>query len=194
MIRIIGIALALVFAVTLSASPAEAKKKRHRVAPAQATSCVVTDNNPCSSFSGPWVERHVYVPVRAGGRKAWKAGKAISVAGSGLVERARAYSGMTAAQLGLPRSQWCADFMNKITGGGTGSRLARSWDSVGVASGPHVGAVAVMSRGKRGGHVGVVSDLSACGPGKVMIISGNHNRRVGEGCYPMRRIYAWRAV
>lgn len=113
-----------------------------------------------------------------------------------LIAKARAYLGKTAAQLGLPARQWCSDFMNKITGGGTGSRLARSWMGAGVAAaGPAPGVVAVMSRGKRGGHVGIVSDANVCGRGRVMMISGNSaGRRVYEGCVSTRNVIAWRWV
>jgi hypothetical protein len=46
-----------------------------------------------------------------------------------------------------------------------------------------------MSRGKRGGHVGIVSGID--GSGNPIIISGNNNRRVGETVYPRGRIYAY---
>ena len=38
-----------------------------------------------------------------------------------------------------------------------------------------------MSRGRRGGHVGVVSGIDASG--NPIIISGNHGRRVAEAVY-----------
>jgi hypothetical protein len=46
-----------------------------------------------------------------------------------------------------------------------------------------------MSRGRRGGHVGVVSGIDP--NGNPIIISGNHGHRVGEGVYPRGRIYAY---
>ena len=46
-----------------------------------------------------------------------------------------------------------------------------------------------MSRGRRGGHVGVVSGIDA--NGNPIIISGNHGHRVGEGVYSRGRIYAY---
>ena len=43
---------------------------------------------------------------------------------------------------------------------GTGSNMANSFANYGSrVSGPQVGAIAVMSRGKRGGHVGIVSGM-----------------------------------
>jgi uncharacterized protein (TIGR02594 family) len=73
---------------------------------------------------------------------------------------------------------------------GTGSNLARSFASYGTRiSGPQVGAIAVMSRGRRGGHVGVVSGIDP--NGNPIVISGNHGRRVAESTYPRGRIYAY---
>ena len=90
---------------------------------------------------------------------------------------------------------WCARFMNFVlerTGyQGTGSDAAKSFASYGQrVSGPQVGAIAVMSRGKNGGHVGIVSGIDSSG--NPIIISGNSNgRRVYEGTYPRGRIYAY---
>ena len=89
---------------------------------------------------------------------------------------------------------WCAKFMNFVlerTGHrGTGSDLARSFASYGHRiSGPRVGAIAVMTRGAGGGHVGVVSGVDA--RGNPIVISGNNNKRVAEAIYPAGRIYAY---
>jgi hypothetical protein len=46
-----------------------------------------------------------------------------------------------------------------------------------------------MTRGKGGGHVGVVSGVDASG--NPIIISGNHNDRVAESTYPRGRIIAY---
>lgn len=87
---------------------------------------------------------------------------------------------------------WCARFMNHILQRsgyrGTGSDMASSFarnPSVGM----QVGAIAVMHRGRRGGHVGVVSGIAA--DGNPIIISGNHGGRVREAEYPRGRIYAF---
>jgi uncharacterized protein (TIGR02594 family) len=90
-------------------------------------------------------------------------------------------------------SLWCAAFMNyvlKRTGhSGSGSNMARSFASYGTrVSGPRVGAIAVMWR-KGGGHVGIVSGIDA--KGNVIVISGNHRKRVAESVYPRGRIYAY---
>lgn len=111
------------------------------------------------------------------------------VAFGSLADRARAYMGETARDLGLPSRLWCADFLNKITGGGTGSRQARSYIHYGSrASEGCIGCIAVLSRG-RGGHVGIVTGWDGPNP---IIISGNHGHRVGEGVYPRRRLVALR--
>lgn len=112
--------------------------------------------------------------------------------GSSLVAEARRYVGS-----GNPTgrfSLWCARFMNMVLERsghkGTGSDMARSFASYGQRiSGPQVGAIAVMSRGRRGGHVGVVSGIDA--KGNPIVISGNHGRRVAEASYSRGRIYAY---
>jgi uncharacterized protein (TIGR02594 family) len=111
--------------------------------------------------------------------------------GSNLVSEARRYLGGNPTGRG---SLWCARFMNMVlqhTGHqGTGSDMASSFARYGTrVSGPQVGAIAVMSRGKRGGHVGIVSGIDA--NGNPIIISGNHSRRVAESTYPRGRVYAY---
>src|SRR5262249_20695081 len=107
--------------------------------------------------------------------------------GSGLVAEARRYLG------GNPTgrsSLWCATFMTLVLERsghkGTGSNMASSFARYGTRiSGPQVGAIAVMSRGRRGGHVGIVSGIDA--NGNPIIISGNHGRRVAESTYSRGR-------
>ena len=71
---------------------------------------------------------------------------------------------------------------------GTGSRQAKSYLAL-PRTNASVGAIAVMSRGKRGGHVGVVTGFDPSG--NPIIVSGNHGRRVGESVYPASRIIAY---
>lgn len=112
--------------------------------------------------------------------------------GSNVVAEARSFIGK-----GNPTgrsSLWCARFMNMVlqkTGHkGTGSDMASSFARYGQRiSGPQIGAIAVMSRGRRGGHVGVVSGIDA--KGNPIIISGNHGHRVAEATYSRGRIYAY---
>jgi len=110
---------------------------------------------------------------------------------SNLVEQARRYIGTNPTGMG---ALWCARFMNMVLERaghrGTGSNMASSFASYGRRiSGPQIGAIAVMSRGKRGGHVGIVSGIDASG--NPIIISGNYNRRVAEAKYSRNRIYAY---
>jgi uncharacterized protein (TIGR02594 family) len=111
--------------------------------------------------------------------------------GSGLVMEARRYLG------GNPTGRgrlWCARFMNMVlqrTGHqGTGSDMASSFTRYGTrVSGPQVGAIAVMSRGRRGGHVGIVTGIDA--QGNPIMISGNNGNRVREASVSRGRIYAY---
>lgn len=113
-----------------------------------------------------------------------------SYVGLDLVSAARRFIGATASQLGLPRSLWCADFMNKITGGGTRSRVAKSYLKYGrAASYGCVGCIAVMTR-KGGGHVGVVSGYDK--KGNPILISGNSKNRVREHSVSRHRVIAYR--
>jgi uncharacterized protein (TIGR02594 family) len=92
------------------------------------------------------------------------------------------------------RSLWCADFMNYVLKRsgmkGTSSSMARDFASYGRRlSGPKVGAIAVLSRGRNGGHVGIVTGIEE--DGRITLISGNHNKVVGEGSYPRSRVIAY---
>jgi len=108
-----------------------------------------------------------------------------------LVTEARKYLGTNPTA----RSRlWCATFMNmvlaKVGYAGTNSDAAKSFAQYGHrVSEPEVGAIAVLTRGKTGGHVGVVSGIDA--QGNPIIISGNHGDRVGEAIYPRSRVIAY---
>jgi hypothetical protein len=66
---------------------------------------------------------------------------------------------------------------------------ARAWLKCPHVSGPVRGSIAVLSRGRRGGHVGIVRGVDA--NGNPIIFSGNHNRRWGTATYPRRRVIAY---
>lgn len=108
-----------------------------------------------------------------------------------LVKEARKYMGTN------PTARdrlWCATFMNmvlaKVGYSGTNSDAARSFAQYGRRiHEPRVGAIAVLTRGKNGGHVGVVSGIDP--HGNPIIISGNHGRKVGEAIYPRSRVIAY---
>jgi uncharacterized protein (TIGR02594 family) len=91
-------------------------------------------------------------------------------------------------------SLWCARFMNMVLQHsgyrGTGSDMASSFAKYGQrVSGPQVGAIAVMTRGRRGGHVGVIIGIDA--KGNPIMISGNNGNRVREAPVSRGRIYAY---
>jgi uncharacterized protein (TIGR02594 family) len=188
------ISLALVASTAASAKPR--KHHRHHRHHHHAMA-VQQPASPISSFFGATAaaEPRSYRRHQRRGRVAVRpqpssfgsafAGAAI---GGDLVSRARNYLGQTAAQVGVRRNLWCGAFLNKVAGGGTGSDLAKSWLAKPRTS-PRVGAIAVMGRGRGGGHVGVVSGFD--GSGNPIIISGNHNRRVGEAVYPKSRVIAY---
>jgi uncharacterized protein (TIGR02594 family) len=108
-----------------------------------------------------------------------------------LVSEARKYMGTNPTA----RSRlWCATFMNmvlhKVGYAGTNSDAAKSFAQYGRRiSEPQIGAIAVLTRGKRGGHVGVVTGIDS--QGNPIIISGNHNKRVGESTYARSRVIAY---
>jgi len=114
-----------------------------------------------------------------------------SVGGGSLIAEARRHLGTNPTGRS---SLWCGHFMNLVLERSgyrnSGSNTARSFASYGRrVSGPQIGAIAVMSRGRNGGHVGVVSGIDASG--NPIIISGNHNRRVAESTYSRGRIFAY---
>jgi uncharacterized protein (TIGR02594 family) len=113
-----------------------------------------------------------------------------SFSSSSVVAEARRYIGTNPTNR---RSLWCGAFMNMVlqrTGHKPGGNLARGYASYGQrVSGPQIGALAIMSRGRGGGHVGVVSGIDA--NGNVIVVSGNHNNTVAESVYPRGRIYAY---
>jgi uncharacterized protein (TIGR02594 family) len=85
---------------------------------------------------------------------------------------------------------WCAVFANMVlkrTGfHGTGSAAAVSFARYGrPAAGPAPGVIAVWPH-----HVGFV--VGASGPGRIRVVSGNHNHRVEESTYTTRSVMAFR--
>jgi uncharacterized protein (TIGR02594 family) len=114
-----------------------------------------------------------------------------SFGSSGVVAEARRYIGGNPTGRG---SLWCARFMNMVLQHsgyrGTGSDMAKSFASYGQrVSGPQVGAIAVMGRGRGGGHVGIITGIDASG--NPIMISGNNGNRVREAPISRGRIYAY---
>ena len=95
--------------------------------------------------------------------------------------------------VGCPRA-WCGCWLGLKLGMTDRSLwLARNWAKIGrPAGGPVPGAIVVLSRGKRGGHVGIVRGVDA--DGSIIILSGNHNRVVGVGAYSPSRVIAYRMI
>jgi uncharacterized protein (TIGR02594 family) len=115
-----------------------------------------------------------------------------------MIAEARKYVGLTGAQLNVVhRGAWCGEFMGRVaraTGVKTPNNpnMAPDWSTAGTRiSGPRVGAIALVSRGRGIGHVGLVTGVNESGD--PIIISGNHNNRVVEIAYPRRSIaaYVW---
>ena len=116
---------------------------------------------------------------------------ASSFTSSNVVAEARRHLGANPTGRG---SLWCARFTNMVlqhTGyRGTGSDMASSFAKYGQrVSGPQVGAIAVMTRGRRGGHVGIITGIDA--KGNPIMISGNNGNRVREAPVSRGRIYAY---
>ncbi|WP_375305925.1 TIGR02594 family protein [Bradyrhizobium sp. A11] len=129
--------------------------------------------------------------LSASGGMASEATSSGGFGGGSLVSEARRYVGGNPTGRG---SLWCARFMNMVlekTGHrGTGSDMANSFAHYGTrVSGPQVGAIAVMSRGRRGGHVGIITGIDA--QGNPIMISGNNGNRVREAPVSRGKIYAY---
>jgi uncharacterized protein (TIGR02594 family) len=108
-----------------------------------------------------------------------------------LIAEARKYLGTNPTHR---KRLWCATFMNfilaKLGYPGTHSDAARSFIHYGRRiPGPRIGAIAVLSRGKGGGHVGVVTGVDT--HHNPILISGNFNRRVGIGVHSRSRVIAY---
>ncbi len=113
-----------------------------------------------------------------------------TIGSSSLVHTARRYIG------GNPTgwsSLWCGKFMDLIlrkTGHRGGGNLALAYAHYGRrVSSPVVGSIAVLRRGRGGGHVGVVSGVDR--NGNPIVISGNHGHRVAESMYQRSRVVAF---
>ena len=133
----------------------------------------------------------VTASVNVGGTATNAMSSASFGSGSSLVSEARRYVGGNPTGRG---SLWCARFMNMVlehTGHkGSGSDMASSFVRYGTrVSGPQVGAIAVMSRGGRGGHVGIITGIDA--QGNPIMIYGNNGNRVREAPVSRGRIYAY---
>ena len=90
-------------------------------------------------------------------------------------------------------SLWCADFMNlverKAGRDGAGSRMATAYLGYGTkVSKPQPGDIVVLTR-RGGGHVGYFVGWE---DGQIVLLSGNHGKKVGIGTYPTSRVLGYR--
>jgi uncharacterized protein (TIGR02594 family) len=154
---------------------------------ADANASVATDAGVATSASaGPNASVGANATVTPAG-----GAMASSFTSSNVVAEARKYIGGNPTGRG---SLWCARFANMVLQHsgyrGTGSDMASSFAKYGQrVSGPQVGAIAVMSRGRRGGHVGIITGIDASG--NPIMISGNNGNRVREAPVSRGRIYAY---
>ena len=168
--------LLVLTAMTAIATPAFASKKEERF---HLTAAVEqthrTDNTAAISQAAPKLEKKD--AVFAIGLEALK------------------WIGASSRQVGVPYPElWCADFINFIlrrTGHATtNSRAAKSFLEYGKRiDQPRVGAIVVLTRGKNGGHVGIVRGTD--GAGNIIVISGNHGNKVWESPYPKSRVLGY---
>lgn len=195
-------------AVAIASAPAMAKPQKHRVAralaaeSAGAASYVDPATQPSSrmptlgmneaaapaAVAAPTRRRSRVAKIPAANNNAAPA-SASAFASGDLVSEARRYMGGNPTGRG---SLWCGAFVDlvlKRTGRKGGGNLASAYARYGTrVSSPQVGAIAVITR-KGGGHVGVVSGVDSAG--NPIVISGNHNNKVGESVYPRGRIIAY---
>ena len=171
--------LLLCAAMVAVATPALAigdKKKEERFAVTSATAQTHrTDNTAAISATAPKIDKKD--AVFAIGLESLK------------------WIGATSRQVGVPYPElWCADFINFIlrrTGHATtNSRAAKSFLEYGKRiDQPRVGAIVVLTRGRNGGHVGIVRGTD--GAGNIIVISGNHGNKVWESMYPTSRVLGY---
>lgn len=178
---------ALATAAIATAADARPRQIKARAAAAPSVSPMAIDHRyDLTNSDGGAVVQSSHTATRRAAASA-----AFAFGSSALVAEARRYVGTNPTGMS---ALWCARFMNMVLEragrAGTGSNMASSFASHGRrVSGPQIGAIAVMSRGRRGGHVGVVSGIDP--NGNPIIISGNHNKRVAEAVYPRGRVYAY---
>lgn len=186
--------LLIAFTATAFAKPAKKKIQRQQISKIE---CFTDEDrrggwSVCGGSEVASTPRQSAARVVRATRRSVVAVASGGLGGYGLVAEARRHMGATAAQLGLKRrSLWCGEFIASIAPDAASKvrnpNMARDYLALPRTT-LSVGAIAVLSRG-RGGHVGVVSGIAP--NGNPIIISGNHNRRVGEGEYPRSRVLAY---
>ncbi len=133
-----------------------------------------------------WASRPHHHHVRIAARCAYTS-RLARAGSSSLLDAARGYLGR--GNFTGYREAWCADALRawlRQSGHSTAGtdHRAISFARYGRPTSPHVGAVAVLRH-----HVGIVAAVTGRG---VVLLSGNHGRRVALGVYPLRRILTFR--
>ena len=176
------LATLITIALLTTLTNAEAKTRHHKIQ--VAAECHWWQLKSCE-----------YAPAGSVGRRHEARGQLRQLAartvswGGDLVSKARSYMGTNPTGW---RHLWCGKFMAMIAPEAASRirnpNMARDWASLPHTS-AHVGAIVVLSRGRGGGHVGVLTGLDP--NGNPIVVSGNHNRVVGEGVYPRSRVLAY---
>lgn len=116
----------------------------------------------------------------------------VSAPSGDLVGAARRHIGKRAGDLGLPRSLWCADFVNAVRRE-AGLRTVPSRRAIDQAKGgrrlsaPAVGAIAIVTR-PGGHHTGIIAGFDQH---HLVLVSGNSfGRRVAEEHVSRKRLVA----
>lgn len=93
-----------------------------------------------------------------------------------------------------PTIRWCGCWLQHYFGLADQALWnARRWATIGrPAHRGCINCIAVLTRGKRGGHVGIVREYDQYG--NPVILSGNHNGGVGLGTYAKSRVIAYREM
>ncbi len=188
-----ALALATTSLIALADARPHHRKSRHPVAVTAGSTTIDDRYAHVQQGAAPMTSVSRRSQRKSGTRSGTKsvAMNATAFGSPGLVDQARRYIGSNPTSRS---SLWCARFLNMLLEqsghSGTGSDMASSFASFGRrVPGPQVGAIAVMWRGQRGGHVGIVSGIDE--QGNPIVISGNYNGRVAEHAYPRGRIYAY---
>lgn len=157
--------------------------------PRIAESYIFCDERGCRQSDEVHQAPKVFVEItRKANKHARRVVSDVVASGDYLVDKARRYLGTNPTGW---NAVWCGKFMAMIAPEAAAKiknpNRARDWAALPHVS-PQVGAIAVFTRGGKGGHVGVVTGFEGKNP---IIVSGNNNRKVGEGVYPVSRLIAY---
>lgn len=139
------------------------------------------------SLARPVVVPQPFVPVVA---QTEYDGAKFTARGPDLVAAALRFLGTNPGGWKHP-TLWCAEFMGRIAPHAArrirNPNFARNWAHLPRVE-PRRGAIAVLTRGRHGGHIGVILQVKK--NGDLVVVSGNYGRKVGTGTYSRRRLIA----